>query len=225
MILADLWKELESQRWREIADLKQQVQELKQQNQAERSSIQEDLKIQAQETRQVLSDFITNLQQQGAEARKQRQEAKKQRQQEVSDRQEKVSESLKKFARNRHNYRIELSTNAKVLSEALQISHQNLQSSVWGIAGSFSGDEKLSTVEQKKTDVKVDDKTKKPETKSELKVTEEVIYQFIEQVDGVSLVELEKELGIKRQSTIPLIRKLIQKGMLEQRDRRYFVCN
>lgn len=223
MVLADLWKELGEKRSREIADLKNQVQELQKQNQAKRNLVQEDLKIQAQETRQVLSDFITNLQKQGNEDRNKRQQEQKQRQQEINNLQQEISESIKDFSQNRQNYRVDLSTKANMLSEELKSFHENLQFSVWGIKTSLNSDDKFSNLDNNQAEAKVEDKPQ-DKTSPELEVGQEILYQFIKQENGVSLIDIEKKLGIQRKSTIELIRNLIQTGMLEQRDRLYFVC-
>ena len=223
MILNDLWKEQGEQRRKEINNLKEQVKQSQKQNQADRSLMREELNIQAEETRQSLKDFIANLQQQGDEDRKQRQAEKKARQQQNSERQQEVLDLMQNMSRQRDNYRAEFSANARILSEELQSFRQNLTANVWGVEGFVNNKKTSFSSNSIKTKVKKKTAPKpKQEVASKSKTIEEEIYQFIQQQNGVSLVDIGEQFGIERKAIIELMRELVQKGTIEQRDRLYF---
>ncbi len=223
MILSDLWADSRKQRQAEINNLKQQVQQWKKQTQSERSLVQEELKIQAQEIRQTLSNFTADLQQQGDRDRKQRQNQNRNRHIEVA-------KLIEEFANKRENYRVELSTNAQILAQQLQNFHHNLQYSVWGIntdIKTYSSEKSPKT--KSKTSTPTESKRPKqspaPELSVKPKTRVEKIYQLIKESKGIGLTEIEQEFNLERKVTIESIRKLIQESMIEQRDRLYFAVS
>ncbi|MDF5707265.1 MAG: gas vesicle protein GvpC [Nostoc sp. S4] len=49
------------------------------------------------------------------------------------------------------------------------------------------------------------------------------VLQYIQQAQGATLIEIEEVIGLSRVQTIDILRSLIKQGVLEQRDRQYFV--
>lgn len=49
------------------------------------------------------------------------------------------------------------------------------------------------------------------------------VLQYIQQAEGATLIEIEEVIGLSRVETINILRSSIKQGLLEQRDRQYFV--
>jgi DNA-binding IclR family transcriptional regulator len=49
------------------------------------------------------------------------------------------------------------------------------------------------------------------------------VQQYIQQAEGATLIEIEEVIGLSRVQTIDILRSLIKQGLLEQRDRQYFI--
>ncbi|MBH8572091.1 gas vesicle protein GvpC [Nostocaceae cyanobacterium CENA369] len=49
------------------------------------------------------------------------------------------------------------------------------------------------------------------------------VLQYIQQAQGATLIEIEEVIGLSRVETINILRSSIKQGVLEQRDRQYFI--
>ncbi|MEH2136615.1 gas vesicle protein GvpC [Nostoc sp.] len=226
MALKDLWEQERSQRLQITAERRQKVNQWKQQTQQE-------LQMQADLLHQELSSFVTSLHN---DRKLQQQEF----QQEIVERQLEILQIKTDVWQRQQEYRQQRSAKAQALFQDLQNFREILHNSVWGdytheqaVSPTPAKEEKLVVTVPKlsisRSAIKAtgfrpsaNTMTKKVPA-SNADTVKSKVQQYIQQAEGATLIEIEEVIGLSRVQTIDVLRSLIKQGVLEQRDRQYFI--
>ncbi|WP_138500609.1 gas vesicle protein GvpC [Nostoc sp. PA-18-2419] len=228
-----------TQRLQITAERRQQVNQWKQ-------LTQQELRLQADLLHQDLSSFVASL-------HNNRKLQQQQFQQEIAERQLEILQLKTDVWQRQQEYRQERAAKAQALFQDLQNFRAILHNSVWGdysngqaVSPTPAEKEKLATVsptpiEKEKLVATV---SKLTISRSSIKATgfppavnsmtkkapalngdavKSRVLQYIQQAQGATLIEIEQVIGLSRLQTIDILRSLIKQGVLEQRDRQYFV--
>ncbi|MDZ8227506.1 gas vesicle protein GvpC [Nostoc sp. ChiVER01] len=226
MALKNLWEQERSQRLQITAERRQQVNQWKQ-------LTQQELQLQADLLHQELSSFVTSLD-------KNRKLQQQQFQQEILERQLEILQIKTDVSQRQQEYRQQRSAKAQALFQNLQNFRSILHNSVWG---DYSPEQPVppTPAKEEKSVVTV---PKWSISRSAIKATgfrpsantmtkkvpalnadtaKSKVQQYIQQAEGATLIEIEEVIGLSRVQTIDILRSLIKQGLLEQRDRQYFI--
>ncbi|MEH2289262.1 gas vesicle protein GvpC [Nostoc sp.] len=226
MALKNLWEQERSQRLQITAERRQQVNQWKQ-------LTKQELQLQADLLHQDLSNFVTNL-------HNNRKLQQQQFQQEIAERELEILQLKTDVWQRQQEYRQERAAKAQTLFQDLQNFRALLHDSVWGdssngqaVSPTPAEKEKLVATVPKlaisRSAIKatgfrpsVNTITKKVPALNGDAVKSRVL-QYIQQAEGATLIEIEEVIGLSRVQTIDILRSSIKQGLLEQRDRQYFV--
>ncbi|WP_392482741.1 gas vesicle protein GvpC [Nostoc sp. C110] len=226
MALKNLWEQERSQRLQITAERRQQVKQWKQ-------LTQQELHLQADMLHQELSSFVTSLD-------NNRKLQQQQFQQEILERQLEILQIKTDVSQRQQEYRQQRSAKAQALFQNLQNFRAILHNSVWD---DCSPEQPVSPIpaKEEKSVVTV---PKWSISRSAIKATgfrtsvntiakkapalnadtaKSKVQQYIQQAEGATLIEIEEVIGLSRVQTIDILRSLIKQGVLEQRDRQYFI--
>ncbi|QLE49081.1 gas vesicle protein GvpC [Nostoc sp. C057] len=226
MALKNLWEQERSQRLQITAERRQKVKQWKQ-------LTQQELHLQADMLHQELSSFVTSL-------HNDRNLQQQQFQQEIVERQLEILQIKTDVCQRQQEYRQQRAAKAQALFQNLQNFRAILHNSVWD---DYSPEQPVSPtpVKEEKSVVTV---PKWSISRSAIKangfrpsantMTKKVpalnadtakskVQQYIQQAEGATLIEIEEVIGLSRVQTIDVLRSLIKQGVLEQRDRQYFI--
>ncbi|MDZ8068084.1 MAG: gas vesicle protein GvpC [Nostoc sp. DedQUE08] len=225
MALKNLWEQERSQRLQITAERRQQVNQWKQ-------LTQQELQLEADLLHQELSSSVTSL-------HHNRKLQQQQFQQEIVERQLEILQIKTDVCQRQQEYRQQRTAKAQTLFQDLQNFRAILHKSVWGdrtheqvVAPPSAKTEKLVATVPKwsisRSGIKatgfrpsVNTMTRKvPESNAD---TKSKVQQYIQQAQGATLIEIEEVIGLTRVQTIDILRSLIKQGVLEQRDRQYFI--
>jgi hypothetical protein len=198
MALQELWIQKRSQRKQLAAQRRQKVNEWRQLTQKE-------LQLQAELLHQQLSSFVTKLR----EDRKQQQQ---QFQQEIAQRQLEILHLKTDVWQRQQEYHQQRIAKAQTLFQNLQHFRAQLHASVWK-QDNCAPAVLLAAATKEKL---VNSCPPADTVKSKLQ-------QYIQQAQGATLLEIEQVMGLNRMQAIDILRTLIKQGVLQQRDRQYFV--
>lgn len=217
MALKNLWKQERSQRLQITAERRQQINQWRQ-------LTQQELQLQAELLHQELSSFVATLH----NTRKQQQQ---QFQQEIAERQLEILQLKTDVWKRQQQYRQERAAKAQALFQNLQNFRAILHNTVWG---DYSHEQAVSPTPAKKEKL-VATPPKLPISRPAANniaqkapslsadALKSKVQQYIQQAEGATLIEIEEVIGLSRVQTIDILRALIKLGVLEQRDRQYFV--
>ncbi|WP_414570590.1 gas vesicle protein GvpC [Nostoc sp. CCY 9925] len=226
MALNNLWEQERSQRLQITAERRQQVNQWKQ-------LTQQEFQMQADLLHQELSSFVTSL-------HNNRNLQQQQFQQEIVERQLEILQIKTDVSQRQQEYRQQRTAKAQALFQDLQNFRATLHNSVWGdcsheqaVSPTPAEKEKLVATVPKwsisRSSIKatgfrssVNTMTKKVPALNADTVKSKV-QQYIQQAEGATLIEIEEVIGLSRVQTIDILRSLIKQGVLEQRDRQYFI--
>ncbi|AVH69630.1 gas vesicle protein GvpC [Nostoc sp. 'Lobaria pulmonaria (5183) cyanobiont'] len=226
MALKNLWEQERSQRLQITAERRQQVNQWKQ-------LTQQEFKLQADLLHQELSSFVTSLD-------NDRKLQQQQFQQEIVERQLEILQIKTDVWQRQQEYRQQRTAKAQALFQNLQNFRAILHNSVWGdysdgqaVSPTPAKEEKLVVTVPKlsisRSAIKatgfrssVNTMTKKVPALNADSVKSKVL-QYIQQAEGATLIEIEEVIGLSRVQTIDILRSSIKQGVLEQRDRQYFI--
>ncbi|MDZ8025318.1 MAG: gas vesicle protein GvpC [Nostoc sp. DedQUE01] len=233
MALKNLWEQerclrraLPTQRLQITAERRQQVNQWKQ-------LTQQELQLQADLLHRELSSFVTSL-------HNNRKLQQQQFQQEIVERQLEILQIKTDVSQRQQEYRQQRAAKAQALFQNLQNFRATLHNSVWGddsheqaVSPAPAEKEKLVATVPKwsisRSAIKatgfrpsVNTMTKKVPALNPDTVKSKV-QQYIQQAEGATLIEIEEVIGLSRVQTIDILRSLIRQGVLEQRDRQYFI--
>ncbi|MFN6462335.1 MAG: gas vesicle protein GvpC [Nostoc sp. DedVER02] len=226
MALKNLWKQERSQRLQITAERRQQVNQWKQ-------LTQQEFQMQADLLHQELSSFVSNL-------HNNRNLQQQQFQQEIVERQLEILQIKTDVWQRQQEYRQQRAAKAQALFQNLRNFRATLHNSVWGdgsheqaVSPAPAEKEKLVATVPKwsisRSSIKaagfrpsVTSMTKKVPVLNADTVKSKV-QQYIQQAEGATLIEIEEVIGLSRVQTIDILRSLIKQGVLEQRDRQYFI--
>ena len=226
MALKNLWEQERLQRLQITAERRQQVNQWKQLTQKE-------LQLQADLLHQELSSFVTSLD-------NNRKLQQQQFQQEILERQLEILQIKTDVSQRQQEYRQQRSAKAQALFQNLQNFRAILHNSVWN---DYSPEQPVppTPAKEEKSVVTV---PKWSISRSAIKATgfrtsvntiakkapvlntdtaKSKVQQYIQQAEGATLIEIEEVIGLSRVQTIDILRSLIKQGVLEQRDRQYFI--
>ncbi|MCC5634508.1 gas vesicle protein GvpC [Nostoc sp. CHAB 5844] len=224
MALNNLWEQERSQRLQITAERRQKVNQWKQLTQKE-------LQLQADLLHQELSNSLTSL-------HNNRKLQQQQFQQEIVERQLEILQIKTDVCQRQQEYRQQRAAKAQALFQDLQNFRAILHKNVWGdcsheqaVSPTPAKKEKLLAVPKWSTSrsgIKatgfrpaVNTITRKvPALNAD---TKSKVQQYIQQAQGATLTEIEEVIGLTRVQTIDILRSLIKQGLLEQRDRQYFI--
>ena len=225
MALKNLWEQERSQRLQITAERRQQVNQWKQ-------LTQQELQMQADVLHQELSSSVTSL-------HNNRELQQQQFQQEIAERQLEILQIKSDVCQRQQEYRQQRAAKAQALFQDLQNFRAILHKNVWGAR---SHEQAVSPTPAKEEKL-VATIPKLPSSRSSIKVTgfrpavntitrkvpalnadnKSKVQQYIQQAEGATLIEIEEVIGLSRVQTIDILRSLIKQGILEQRDRQYFI--
>ncbi|MBE8991368.1 gas vesicle protein GvpC [Nostoc sp. LEGE 12450] len=226
MALKNLWEQERSQRLQITAERRQQVNQWKQ-------LTQQELQLQADMLHQELSSFVTSL-------HNDRNLQQQQFQQEIVERQLEILQIKTDVCQRQQEYRQQRSAKAQALFQNLQNFREILHNNVWGdrtheqaVSPTPAKEEKLvatvpkwsisrSAIKATGFRASANSMTKKVPALNADNVKSKV-QQYIQQAEGATLIEIEEVIGLSRVQTIDILRSLIKQGVLEQRDRQYFI--
>ncbi|OUL21772.1 gas vesicle protein GvpC [Nostoc sp. T09] len=225
MALKNLWEQERSQRLQVTAERRQQVNQWKQ-------LTQQELQLQADLLHQELNSSVSSL-------HNNRNLQQQQFQQEIVERQLEILQIKTDVSQRQQEYRQQRAAKAQALFQDLQNFRAILHNSVWGnrtheqaVSPPPAKTEKLVATVPKwsisRSSIKatgfrpaVNTMTKKvPALNAD---TKSKVQQYIQQAEGATLIEIEEVIGLSRVQTIDILRSLIKQGVLEQRDRQYFI--
>ncbi|MEH2351378.1 MAG: gas vesicle protein GvpC [Nostoc sp.] len=226
MALKNLWEQERSQRLQITAERRQQVNQWKQ-------LTQQEFQMQADLLHQELSSFVTSL-------HNNRNLQQQQFQQEIVERQLEILQIKTDVSQRQQEYRQQRAAKAQALFQDLQNFRATLHNSVWGnysheqaVYLTPAQEEKLvATVQKwsisrsviKATGFRPSANTiTKKVSASNADTLKSKVQQYIQQAEGATLIEIEEVIGLSRVQTIDILRSLIKQGVLEQRDRQYFI--
>ncbi|MEJ6479872.1 gas vesicle protein GvpC [Nostoc punctiforme UO1] len=226
MALKNLWEQERSQRLQITAERRQQVNQWKQ-------LTQQELQLQADMLHQELSSFVTSL-------HNDRNLQKQQFQQEIVERQLEILQIKTDVCQRQQEYRQQRAAKAQALFQNLQNFRAILHNNVWddrtheqAVSPTPAKEEKLvatvpkwsisrSAIKATGFRASVNSMTKKvPALNAD--TAKSKVQQYIQQAEGATLIEIEEVIGLSRVQTIDILRSLIKQGILEQRDRQYFI--
>ncbi|MBD2451532.1 gas vesicle protein GvpC [Nostoc sp. FACHB-152] len=226
MALKNLWEQERSQRLQITAERRQQVNQWKQ-------LTQQELQLQADLLHQELSSFVTNL-------HNNRKLQQQQFQQEIVERQLEILQIKTDVCQRQQEYRQQRAAKAQALFQDLQSFRATLHKNVWGnrsheqaVSPTPATQEKIVATVPKwsisRSSIKatgfrpaVNTMTRKvPALNAD--TLKSKVQQYIQQAEGATLTEIEEVIGLTRVQTIDILRSLIKQGILEQRDRQYFI--
>jgi len=225
MALKNLWQQERSQRLQITAERCQQVNQWKQ-------LTQQELQLQADLLHQELSSFVNSL-------HNNRKLQQQQFQQEIVERQLEILQIKTEVWQRQQEYRQQRAAKAQALFQDLQNFRAILHTSVWG----ERTHEQVIAPPPAKTEKLVETVPKWSISRSGIKATgfrpaantmtrkvpalnadiKSKVQQYIQQAEGATLIEIEEVMGFSRVQTIDILRSLIKQGILEQRDRQYFI--
>jgi hypothetical protein len=226
MALKNLWEKERQERLQITAERRQQINQWKQ-------LTQQELQLQADLIHQELSSFVTSL-------HNNRKLQQQQFQQEIVERQLEILQIKTDVWQRQQEYRQQRVAKAQELFQDLQNFRKILHQSVWGDG---SHEQTVSPTLAKKEQL-VPTVAKWPISRSAIKATgfrpgvntitrkvpalnadnvKSKVQQYIQQAEGATLIEIEEVIGLSRVQTIDILRSLIKQGVLEQRDRQYFI--
>ncbi|MDZ8087205.1 MAG: gas vesicle protein GvpC [Nostoc sp. DedQUE12b] len=226
MALKNLWEQKRVQRLQITAERRQQVNQWKQ-------LTQQELQLQADMLHQELSSFVTSL-------HNDRNLQQQQFQQEIVERQLEILQIKTDVSQRQQEYRQQRAAKAQALFQNLQNFRAILHNSVWD---DYSPEQPVppTPAKEEKSVVTV---PKWSISRSAIKATgfrasansmtkkvpalnadtaKSKVQQYIQQAEGATLIEIEEVIGLSRVQTIDILRSLIKQGVLEQRDRQYFI--
>lgn len=219
MALKNLWEQERSQRLQITAERRQQVNQWKQ-------LTQQELQMQADLLHQELSSSVTSL-------HNNRKLQEQQFQQEIVERQLEILQIKTDVCQRQQEYRQQRAAKAQALFQDLQNFRTILHKNVWGdrtheqpVSPTPANKEKLVATVPKlsisRSGIKATGfrPAKVPVLNSDSKSK---VQQYIQQAEGATLIEIEEVIGLSRVQTIDILRSLIKQGVLEQRDRQYFI--
>lgn len=226
MALKNLWEQERAQRLQITAERRQQVNQWKQ-------LTQQEFQLQADLLHQELSSFVTSL-------HNNRNLQQQEFQQEIVERQLEILQIKTDVWERQQEYRQQRTAKAQALFQDLQNFRATLHNSVWGdysheqtVSPTPAKEEKLVVTVPKRSISHSAIKANgfRPSVKT---MTKEVpalnadtikskVQQYIQQAEGATLIEIEEVIGLSRVQTIDILRSLIKQGILEQRDRQYFI--
>ncbi|MEH1820746.1 MAG: gas vesicle protein GvpC [Nostoc sp.] len=227
MALKNLWEQERSQRLQITAERRQKVNQWKQ-------LTQQELQLQADVLHQELSSFVTSLD-------NNRKLQQQQFQQEIVERQLEILQIKTDVSQRQQEYRQQRSVKAQALFQNLQNFREILHNSVWGdysteqpVSPTPSKEEKSVVTVPKwsisRSAIKANGfrpsanaMTKKVPALNADNTIKSKVQQYIQQAEGATLIEIEEVIGLSRVQTIDILRSLIKQGVLEQRDRQYFI--
>ncbi|MDZ7965755.1 MAG: gas vesicle protein GvpC [Nostoc sp. DedSLP03] len=225
MALKNLWEQERQERLQITAERRQQVNQWQQ-------LTQQELQLQADLLHQELSNFVTSL-------HNNRKLQQQQFQQEIVERQLEILQIKTDVCQRQQEYRQQRSAKAQALFQDLQNFRAILHKNVWGddthkqaVSPPPPKTEKLVATVSKwsvsRSGIKatgfrpsVNTMTRKVPTSNA--DTKSKVQQYIQQAEGATLTEIEEVIGLTRVQTIDILRSLIKQGILEQRDRQYFI--
>ncbi|WP_445637996.1 Gas vesicle protein GvpC [Nostoc sp. DSM 114161] len=225
MALKNLWEQERQERLQITAERRQQVNQWKQ-------LTQQELQLQADLLHQELSNFVTSL-------HNNRKLQQQQFQQEIVERQLEILQIKTDVCQRQQEYRQQRAAKAQALFQDLQNFRAILHKNVWGertheqvVSPPPVKTEKLVATVPKwsisRSGIKatgfrpsVNTMTRKVPTSNA--DTKSKVQQYIQQAEGATLTEIEEVIGLTRVQTIDILRSLIKQGILEQRDRQYFI--
>ncbi|BAY15136.1 gas vesicle protein GvpC [Anabaenopsis circularis NIES-21] len=226
MALKNLWEQERSQRLQITAERRQQVNQWKQ-------LTQQEFQLQAELLHQELSSFVTSL-------HNNRKLQQQQFQQEIVERQLEILQIKTDVWQRQQEYRQQRAVKAQALFHDLQNFRAILHQNVWGgrsheqaVSPPPATQEKLVATVPKwsisRSSIKatgfrpaVNTMTRKVPALNADNLKSKV-QQYIQQAEGTTLTEIEEVIGLTRVQTIDILRSLIKQGVLEQRDRQYFI--
>ncbi|MFN6559430.1 MAG: gas vesicle protein GvpC [Nostoc sp. ChiSLP01] len=225
MALKNLWEQERQKRLQITAERRQKVNQWKQ-------LTQQELQLQADLLHQELSSSVTSL-------HNNRNLQQQQFQQEIVERQLEILQIKTDVCQRQQEYRQQRAAKAQALFQDLQNFREILHKNVWGnrtheqpVSPPPAKTEKLVATVQKwsisRSGIKatgfrppVNTMTRKmPALNAD---TKSKVQQYIQQAQGATLTEIEDVIGLTRVQTIDILRSLIKQGILEQRDRQYFI--
>ncbi|BAY78811.1 gas vesicle protein GvpC [Nostoc linckia NIES-25] len=225
MALKNLWEQERQERLQITAERRQQVNQWKQ-------LTQQELQLQADLLHHELSSFVTSL-------HNNRKLQHQQFQQEIVERQLEILQIKTDVCQRQQQYRQQRAAKAQALFQDLQNFRAILHKNVWGertheraVSPPLAKTEKLVATVPKwsisRSGIKgtgfrpsVNTMTRKvPASNAD---TKSKVQQYIQQAQGATLTEIEEAIGLTRVQTIDILRSLIKQGILEQRDRQYFI--
>ncbi|MGV0106371.1 gas vesicle protein GvpC [Nostoc sp. DSM 114167] len=225
MALKNLWEQERQERLQITAERRQKINQWKQ-------LTQQELQLQADLLHQELSNFVTSL-------HNNRKLQQQQFQQEIVERQLEILQIKTDVCQRQQQYRQQRAAKAQALFQDLQNFRAILHKNVWGdsthkqvVAPPPAKTEKLVPTVPKwsisRSGIKatgfrpsVNTMTRKVPTSNA--DTKSKVQQYIQQAQGATLTEIEEAIGLTRVQTIDILRSLIKQGILEQRDRQYFI--
>ncbi|RCJ38736.1 gas vesicle protein GvpC [Nostoc minutum NIES-26] len=226
MALKNLWEQERSQRLQITAERRQQVNQWKQ-------LTQQEFQLQADLLHQELSSCVTSL-------HNNRKLQQQQFQQEIVERQLEILQIKTDVWQRQQEYRQQRAAKAQALFQNLQNFRAILHKNVWGDS---SHEQAVSPTPAKKEKL-VATVPKWSISRSAIKATgfrpsantipkkvpalnadtvKSKVLQYIQQAEGATLIEIEEVIGLSRVETIDILRSSIKQGVLEQRDRQYFI--
>ncbi|MEH1793010.1 MULTISPECIES: gas vesicle protein GvpC [unclassified Nostoc] len=226
MALNNLWEQERSQRLQITAERRQKLNQWKQ-------LTQQEFQMQADMLHQELSSFVTSLD-------NNRKLQQQQFQQEIVERQLEILQIKTDVWQRQQEYRQQRAAKAQALFQNLQNFRAILHNSVWGdysheqaVSPTRAKEEKLvvtvpkwsiprSAIKANGFRPSANTMTKKVPALNADTVKSKV-QQYIQQAEGATLIEIEEVIGLSRVQTIDILRSLIKQGVLEQRDRQYFI--
>ncbi|MEH2367819.1 gas vesicle protein GvpC [Nostoc sp.] len=226
MALNNLWEQERSQRLQITAERRQQVNQWKQ-------LTQQEFQLQADVLHQELNSFVTSLD-------NNRKLQQQQFQQEIVERQLEILQIKTDVSQRQQEYRQQRSAKAQALFQNLQNFREILHNSVWGdrsleqpVSPTPAKEEKLVATVPKwsisRSAIKANGFRSSANTIAKkvpalnADTVKSKVQQYIQQAEGATLIEIEEVIGLSRVQTIDVLRSLIKQGVLEQRDRQYFI--
>ncbi|MEH2176771.1 gas vesicle protein GvpC [Nostoc sp.] len=225
MALKNLWEKERSQRLQLTAERRQQVNQWKQ-------LTKQELQLQADLLHQELSSFVTSLD-------NNRKLQQQQFQQEILERQLEILQIKTDVSQRQQEYRQQRAAKAQALFQNLQNFRTILHNSVWD---DYSPEQPVPPTPAKEEKSVVIPKWSisrsaikangfRPSANTIAKkvpalnadTAKSKVQQYIQQAEGATLIEIEEVIGLSRVQTIDILRSLIKQGVLEQRDRQYFI--
>ncbi|MFN6526415.1 gas vesicle protein GvpC [Nostoc sp. ChiSLP03a] len=225
MALKNLWEQERQERLQITAERRQQINQWKQ-------LTQQELQLQAELLHQELSSSVISL-------HNNRKLQQQQFQQEIVERQLEILQIKTDVCQRQQEYRQQRAAKAQALFQDLQNFRTILHQNVWGddthkqaVSPHPAKTEKLVATVSKwsvsRSGIKatgfrpsVNTMTRKVPTSNA--DTKSKVQQYIQQAQGATLTEIEEVIGLTRVQTIDILRSLIKQGILEQRDRQYFI--
>ncbi|MEH2166872.1 MAG: gas vesicle protein GvpC [Nostoc sp.] len=225
MALKNLWEQERSQRLQITAERRQKVNQWKQ-------LTQQEFQLQADILHQELSSFATSLD-------NNRKLQQQQFQQEIAERQLEILQIKTDVWQRQQEYCQQRTAKGQALFQNLQNFRAILHNSVWG---DYSDEQAVSPTPAKQEKLVVI--PKRSISRSAIKATgfrpsanimtkkvpalnadtvKSKVQQYIQQAEGATLIEIEEVIGLSRVQTIDILRSSIKEGVLEQRDRQYFI--